>query len=364
MYAMAWHVCSASMADVTSSVSISKSGLLYARATNTFNSGVTITNTSSASLPGPLELVVSAVSPTRVTLANATGQDGSGHPDFNLALGTSGLAPGQSVSAVLSFADPTRVAFTFTLAVATANSLGLSSNTLTLSSGDTGAVAITLPSPAGPNGVSIALSSSDPTVVVVPSVVIVPAANSQGFIGLDVVGSGSAIVTATVAGVGSTQLTVNAQARDFRIVGAPTAVAAGQKSDVTIVLDAPAPQGGANFAIRSTNTSALNVTTPTVSVVAGRMDATFSIEGLSSGAAHVVVSAAGNVRGTQSFALSVVQAPARPRSPAVISAIRRWHPVSCRRIRPSSIRLSRNSARVRCRASIKGYPRAASSRIT
>ena len=306
--AMGWQVGGACAADVTSSVSISKSGLVYARATNTFNSVVTITNTSGATLPAPLELVVSSTSPSTVTLANATGQDGSGHPEVTLSLGASGLAPGQSASAVLGFADPSRVSFTFTLALITVTPLSLSSSVLAMSSGDSGAVAITLASPAGPNGVSIALSSSDPSVVVVPSAIFVPAGYSQGFIGLDAIGQGSAIVTATVAGVGSTQLSVNAQARDFRVVGAPTAVAAGQMSDVDIVLDAPAPPGGASFTITSTNTSALNVTTPTVSIAAGGRDATFSIEGLSSGAAHVQVSAVANASGTQSFALSVIQA--------------------------------------------------------
>jgi len=61
------HLGTAAAADVTSQVTISKSGLTYARATNTFNSVVTVTNASAATLAAPLDLVITGLTPATVT---------------------------------------------------------------------------------------------------------------------------------------------------------------------------------------------------------------------------------------------------------------------------------------------------------
>jgi hypothetical protein len=104
--------------DMSSQVTITKSGLVLNRATNTFNSLVTIKNSSSTVLNAPLVLVISNLTPTTVTLANPSGQDPSGNPFVNLNVPTGGLSPGQSISNVLlQFQNPARVAFSFTTQV-------------------------------------------------------------------------------------------------------------------------------------------------------------------------------------------------------------------------------------------------------
>lgn len=104
--------------DMSSQVTITKSGLVLDRATNTFNTVVTITNSSSTVLNGPLVLVISDLTPTTVTLANPSGQDPSGNPFVTLNVPTGGLSPGQIISSVLlEFQNPDRVAFSFTTQV-------------------------------------------------------------------------------------------------------------------------------------------------------------------------------------------------------------------------------------------------------
>jgi len=104
--------------DVTSLVTVARSGLVYNRTTNTFDSLLTITNSSTSILTGPLILVITQITPSSVTLSNSTGLTSSGNPYISLTVPAGGLSPGQSISNVLlKFSDPNRVAFTFNSSV-------------------------------------------------------------------------------------------------------------------------------------------------------------------------------------------------------------------------------------------------------
>ena len=84
--------------NVTSSVSVTSTGLLYNRATKTGTETVTVKNTSSATINGPLELLLTISNPA-VTAANATGTY-QGSPYWT---NSGSLAPGASMSFVVSF---------------------------------------------------------------------------------------------------------------------------------------------------------------------------------------------------------------------------------------------------------------------
>lgn len=112
--------------DVSSEVTVTKSGLVLNRTTNTFNTVVTITNVSSAVLNGPLVLVVSSLAPITVTLANPSGQEPSGNPFVNLTVPIGGVSPGSISNVLLKFNNPNRVAFTFKTMVAFRSGASLS----------------------------------------------------------------------------------------------------------------------------------------------------------------------------------------------------------------------------------------------
>jgi hypothetical protein len=100
--------------DITSQVTITKSGLALSRQTGTFNCLVTITNSSAATINGPLVLVVSNIT-SGVSLGNRAGQVSFAQPYVNLPVPAGGVSPGQSISnVVLEFSNPKRIAFTFT----------------------------------------------------------------------------------------------------------------------------------------------------------------------------------------------------------------------------------------------------------
>ncbi len=84
--------------DVTSSVSITSSGLIYNRVAKTGTETIKVTNKTGAVIPGPLELVVAINNPA-VTAKNASGVYNS-NPYWTTA---GSLAPGASVTFTVTF---------------------------------------------------------------------------------------------------------------------------------------------------------------------------------------------------------------------------------------------------------------------
>jgi hypothetical protein len=91
---------------LTSAVSISSTGLLYSRASLTFNGTLTIKNTGVKPVVGPIEVVVVGL-PSGVTMADASGFY-NGSP-YVIVQGLSSLAPGASASVPVQFSDPSNV---------------------------------------------------------------------------------------------------------------------------------------------------------------------------------------------------------------------------------------------------------------
>jgi fibronectin type 3 domain-containing protein len=80
--------------NVTSLVRITSTSFTYSKSSKTYNSTVTVQNTTQQSIAGPLELVLTNL-PAGITLANASGTTG-GSPYITITGGA--LAPGRSAS--------------------------------------------------------------------------------------------------------------------------------------------------------------------------------------------------------------------------------------------------------------------------
>ena len=102
--------------DVTSSVSITSTGLSYSRSSKQYSGTLTLTNTSSAALTAPLQLVLGNL-PAGDVLANATGTGAAG--PYITAVPTGSLAPGASVQVTIRIDAPLSAAPTFTTLVYT-----------------------------------------------------------------------------------------------------------------------------------------------------------------------------------------------------------------------------------------------------
>ena len=101
--------------DATSQVSVIRSGFVFNRATNTYDSLATVTNISTTDIVGPLSLVLT-INPSTVTLANASGATADGKPFVDVPVTT--LSPGAAVPDILlKFQNPDRVPFIATIQV-------------------------------------------------------------------------------------------------------------------------------------------------------------------------------------------------------------------------------------------------------
>jgi len=96
--------------DYTASVKIVRSGLTLNRFTSKYTGTVTITNTSAATLTGPLHFRLEGLT-AGVTLDGATGIRG-GAP--YVALSQTELAPGASVTLTTTFTNPAKAAISYT----------------------------------------------------------------------------------------------------------------------------------------------------------------------------------------------------------------------------------------------------------
>ena len=98
--------------NVTGQVGVSKSGLVYNRATQLFGGTMTVTNTGTTNLIGTLEFELTGL-PAGVTLANASGIAPDGNPYISINLPNGVLVPGQSITFTVLFKNPKLLGFTY-----------------------------------------------------------------------------------------------------------------------------------------------------------------------------------------------------------------------------------------------------------
>ncbi len=104
------------VADVTSALTITRSGFRYNAGTQQYVQQVVLKNTSGQAIAGSLSLVVSRLSP-KASLVNLSGvttnAPAPGSPFLTAVMNTELLAPGQSVTLTLQFRDPTNSPITY-----------------------------------------------------------------------------------------------------------------------------------------------------------------------------------------------------------------------------------------------------------
>ena len=97
---------------------IVKSGLIYNRSNQSFDSKISFTNTSSSIIYGPIVATIAISDPKNVTLKNSNGISSSGFPIVNVSPTATLLNPGQSTNNIpLSFNNPKQVTFTYNVSL-------------------------------------------------------------------------------------------------------------------------------------------------------------------------------------------------------------------------------------------------------
>ena len=96
-------------ADLTAVVAVSKTGFVLNRTTNTFDTTVTVRNTSANTLTGPMQLTLENVAPANVALYNTYGRNAAGKDYVLLPLPDGVLAAGASTTVPVKLINTGRV---------------------------------------------------------------------------------------------------------------------------------------------------------------------------------------------------------------------------------------------------------------
>jgi hypothetical protein len=201
--------------------------------------------------------------------------------------------------------------------VVSLSSLSLNPTTLTGGNSSTGTVTLSGPAPSG--GAQVALSSSDTSVATVPSSVTVAAGATSATFSVStsaVTASTTVTISASYAGVTKTaSLTVHPAAPPppmlTSLTLSPTSVTGGNSSTGTVTLSGPAPSGGAQVALSSSDTSVAAVPS-SVTVAAGATSATFTISTGSVSASTMITISASYAGVTKAASLTVNPVPPPP----------------------------------------------------
>jgi hypothetical protein len=232
----------------------------------------------------------------------------------------------------ISLNDPNPAILEFELAPGsstTAVSLSsLAVNPASVTGGNSSTGTVTLSGPAPTGGAQIALSSNNTTAARVPaSVTVAAGAISATFtVSTSVVSASTAVtISATYAGTSKTaSLTVQLAAPPTVTLNSltlnPTSVVGGNSSTGTVTLSGPAPAGGAQIALSSSNTSVARVPA-SVTVAAGATSATFtaSTNVVATSTAVTISGAYGGVTRSASLTVQPVPAPAPTLSSLTLS---------------------------------------------
>lgn len=110
------HSASAATLNINNQIQVKKSGLSYNRIAKTYDTSLTVTNTSTEVIYGPITVAINISNPVNIKLANAMGLADNGLPVIVLPLTQGSLAPGASLNNIyLSFNNPNNQKFTYTL---------------------------------------------------------------------------------------------------------------------------------------------------------------------------------------------------------------------------------------------------------
>jgi hypothetical protein len=172
--------------------------------------------------------------------------------------------------------------------------LALSVSPTAVSSGTAAQGTVTLGSPAGGKGTTVALSSSDPGVAGVPATVTVARGQTSATFAITTGPTAGALVTITAAqgrATSSALLTVTAPDLVSLVLN-PSTIREGDTGTGTVTLSGPAPSAGVLVTLVSSDPAAV-VPDGRVLVLNGQTSATFLVRGVSSASSVTITGTLG-----------------------------------------------------------------------
>jgi trimeric autotransporter adhesin len=184
--------------------------------------------------------------------------------------------------------------------------ISLSPTTLTATKGFTKTLTVTLPYPAGANGLTLDLVSSVTAVGSVPATVSIPAGQTTATFTFTATDAGTTTITASKVGFLSGQALAT-------VVPPPTLsftpnsliLGVGRTATVTVQSSVPAGASGLNITLSSSNTGVATVPA-TVTISAGNSSTTFTVTTKALGSATIIASANEYLQGNSTVTVKPV----------------------------------------------------------
>ena len=149
-------------------------------------------------------------------------------------------------------------------------------------------VQVTLTTPAGAGGVGVTVTSDNPGFVTVgsPGSVFIAQGQSQGVIALNGISQGTATIRGNAAGYTEGTLSVPAS---VQVLSMPTTlnVGYGGQASLPLIISSPAPAGGVQVTLVSSNPGLVQVMTPNVTIAQGSTTTNASVSGVLPGTATI-----------------------------------------------------------------------------
>ena len=169
--------------------------------------------------------------------------------------------------------------------------LALSPSTITATKGFTKTVTLTLPYPAGSNGVTVDLVSSVPAVGTVPTTLAIPAGQTTATFAFTATDVGNTVITASKVGFlsGQAQVTVMPPPTLTLTPGQLT-LGVGRTASLTVQSSVPASASGLTVNLSSTNTGSATVPA-SLTIPSGSSSETFTVTTVALGTASIQATA-------------------------------------------------------------------------
>ena len=280
---------------------------------STVNAGYSSSGTVTLTGPAPIGdwmISLSSNNPAVTVPGSVTIPEGLTSVTFIASTGTVGVVTPVTISATGDVTKTTTLTVNpFTLAV---TSVSLNPTSVAGSSSSVGTIHLNGPAPAG--GATVTLSSNNAAATVPGTVTVLAASSTANFTvaTTSVATVTTPTITATFNGTATAQLTINPIAVASVSLN-PTSVTGGSATSTgTVTLNGPAPSGGIQVALASSNTAVATVVSP-VTVLAGSTTANFTVTTLSV-VSQATSSITATLNGSSSATLTVT-----PAATAVVS---------------------------------------------
>ena len=227
-----------------------------------------------------------------VTLTNSDPTKLQSPPTVNIAGGGTFTAPGvkgiAQGSVTITALAPGFAPGSGTIRVVAAPALGFTGSPLTIPSGQTGRLTVTVTGAAGP--LTVTLASSGPNTAIVPQSVTIAAGTAAVTFPVNAGAPGTASITASAQGMQSATAVVNVTPGVITVP--PVTVLLGQSATITIPLPQPAPPPGIQAVLTSSNPG-IAVVPASVTIPVGATAVAVQVRGAAVGTATVTITIAG-----------------------------------------------------------------------